>query len=214
MAEAVFPTKGSLLKIKKSLQLSQLGYELLDRKRNILIRELMTMIETAKSLRGSIEETYQDAYTALMYANITLGVSGNAANSVPIENGVKISYRSVMGVELPRISMEKSDLKLNYGFENTNYQLDEAYICFDRVKQMTLVLAEVENSIYRLAVAIKKTQSRANALKNIMIPKFQENVKFISNSLEEKEREDFSRLKVIKVQKRKKEIDKQKAAQS
>lgn len=210
MAEQVFPTKGSLLKIKKSLQLSQLGYELLDRKRNILIRELMTMLETAKSLRGSIEETYKDAYSALMYANITLGVISNATHSVPVETGIKISYRSVMGVEIPKISLEKSGLKLNYGFQHTNYQLDCAYVCFDRVKQMTVILAEVENSIYRLAVAIKKTQSRANALKNIMIPRFQANVKFISDSLEEKEREDFSRLKVIKVQKRNKEMEAQK----
>lgn len=211
MAEQVFPTKGNLINVKKSLQLAQLGYELLDRKRNILVRELMAMIDTAKSLRGSIEETYKEAYTALMYANITLGIIENVANSIPIENGIKITYRSVMGVELPKITMKKTDLKLNYGFDKTNYQLDYAYICFEKVKQMTIVLAEIENSIYRLAIAIKKTQSRANALKNIMIPKFQGIVRFISNSLEEKEREDFSRLKVIKVQKRNK-LDKQKAA--
>jgi len=204
MAEQIFPTKGNLLNVKKSLQLSQLGYELLDRKRNILIRELMTMIDTAKELRGSIEDTYVEAYTALQYANITLGVIDHVANSVPIEDGIKVSYRSVMGVELPKITLEKSDLKLSYGFYQTNYQLDYAYMCFDKVKHMTIVLAEVENSIYRLAIAIKKTQCRANALKNIMIPKFQGIVRFISNSLEEKEREDFSRLKVIKVQKRKK----------
>lgn len=212
MAEAIFPTKGNLLKVKKSLQLSQLGYELLDRKRNILIRELMTLIDTAKSLRGSIEDTYQAAYTALMYANISMGVTNNAANSVPLESGIKITYRSVMGVELPQITLEKSELRLNYGLQKTNYQLDCAYVSFDKVKQMTVVLAEVENSIYRLAVAIKKTQSRANALKNIMIPRFQQNVKYISDSLEEKEREDFSRLKVIKTQKRHKELEKQKAA--
>ncbi|MEG0614877.1 MAG: V-type ATP synthase subunit D, partial [Oscillospiraceae bacterium] len=109
--------------------------------------------------------------------------------------------RSVMGVELPKITIQKTELRLNYGLYNTNYQLDRAYISFDKVKQMTVVLAEIENSIYRLAIAIKKTQSRANALKNIMIPKFRETVKYISDSLEEKDREDFSRMKVIKVQK-------------
>lgn len=79
--------------------------------------------------------------------------------------------------------------------------LDEAYLRFAEVKQLTAELAEVENSVYRLADAIKKTQKRANALKNIMIPRFEETVKFITNALEEKEREDFSRLKVIKKQK-------------
>ena len=66
---------------------------------------------------------------------------------------------------------------------------------------MTVVLAEVENSVYRLANNIRKTQKRANALKNISIPRFEETIKFISESLEEKEREEFSRQKVIKNQK-------------
>ena len=70
---------------------------------------------------------------------------------------------------------------------------------------MTAQLAEIENSIYRLANAIKKTQSRANALKNIIIPDFEFSSKFISDALEETDREEFSRLKVIKAQKQKKE---------
>lgn len=67
--------------------------------------------------------------------------------------------------------------------------------------ELTVVLAEVENSVYRLANTIRKTQKRANALKNISIPRFEETIKFISESLEEKEREEFSRQKVIKNQK-------------
>ena len=201
MSEQIFPTKGNLINIKKSLQLAKLGYELLDRKRNILIREMMLLIDKAKSIRGSIEETYKKAYSALEKANITLGVISNIAESIPVENSVKISYRSVMGVEIPNISLEDKPVKIRYGFANTNSQLDIAYICFDKVKKMTVILAEVENSIYRLAVAIKKTQSRANALKNIIIPRYEGIVKFISDSLEEKEREEFSRLKVIKAAK-------------
>ena len=68
MAEQVFPTKGNLINTKKSLRLARLGYELLDRKRNILIRELMTMVNTVKTIRGSIEETYIEAYAALQKA--------------------------------------------------------------------------------------------------------------------------------------------------
>lgn len=199
--QQVFPTKGNLISAKKSLSLCTLGYELLDRKRNILIREMMTLIDTAKQVRDSIDSTYREAYRALQAANITLGVVDDIANSVPIEDGVRISYRSVMGVELPKITVDERPLTQNYGFLQTNSQLDYAYICFAEVKQKTALLAEVENSIYRLANAIKKTQRRANALKNIMIPRFQGIVKYITDSLEEKDREEFSRLKVIKVQK-------------
>ena len=207
MAEQVFPTKGNLLNIKKSLSLANLGYELMDRKRNILIREMMSLIDTAKKVRDDIGDTYKRAYSALQRANITLGISENVAHSIPIERSIEITYRSVMGVEIPHITMEDpaSTDSVFYGLYVSNSQLDMAYICFNRCKEMTVVLAEMENSIYRLAVAIKKTQRRANALKNIIIPNFESTAAFISNALEEKEREEFSRLKVIRHTKEKNE---------
>ena len=204
MAEQVFPTKGNLLNMQKSLALAQLGYELLDKKRNILIRELMQMVDTAKELRESIGVTYIEAYSALQMANITHGVVENIAEGMPGENTVSVSYRSVMGCELPKLSVEKKKLSLDYGFMNTDSNVDKAYISFVKVKEMTVTLAEVENSIYRLTNSIRKTQTRANALQNIVIPKYQSTVKYISGSLDEKEREEFSRMKVIKAQKMRK----------
>lgn len=201
MATQIFATKGNLISTKKTLALAKLGYELLDRKRNILIREMMLLTDEAKSLRGSIEETYQVAYSALQLANITMGVISPIADNIPVEESISVTVKSVMGVELPRITMNKQDSKIRYGLMQTNTQLDKAYIAFNKVKEITVVLAQVENSIYRLAVAIRKTQRRANALKNIIIPNSEETVKFITNALDEKDREEFSRLKVIKAQK-------------
>lgn len=201
----VFPTKGNLLNVKKSLQLARMGFDLLDRKRNILIRELMGLIDTAKSLRSQISSTYSKAYFALQRANITLGFIEEIGRSIPVEQGLEIQYRSVMGVELPVVKLNaKEEPDFCYGFAGTNSQLDNAYLCFHKVKLMTAQLAEIENSIYRLANAIKKTQSRANALKNIIIPDYEFSSKFITGALEEKEREEFSRLKVIKSQKQQK----------
>ena len=198
MAEQqVFATKGNLILYKKALKLAALGYELLDRKRNILIRELMSLVE----LRGSIEDTYKEAYSALQLANISMGLVTPYANCIPVETGVEISTRSVMGVELPKVTLKERPLKVTYGFSQTDSQLDRAYLAFEKVKQTTAVLAEVENSIYRLSVAIKKTQRRANALQNIIIPRNERIVKFITDSLEEKDREEFSRMKVIKAAK-------------
>ncbi|MBQ7782732.1 MAG: V-type ATP synthase subunit D [Oscillospiraceae bacterium] len=204
MADQVFPTKGNLLNVKKSLSLAKVGYELLDRKRNVLIRELMMMVDAAKALRGSISDTYKDAYAALQRANITMGLISRVAEGMPIESSVSVTYRSVMGCELPKVSLGYSSNELLYGFENTDGNVDLAYISFNRVKQMTAMLAEVDNGVFRLANAIKKTQTRANALKNIVIPRYESTVKFIENSLEEKEREEFSRQKVIKAQKERK----------
>ena len=203
--QQVFPTKGNLILSKKALQLADLGYELLDRKRSILIRELMELVDKAGELRGSIEDTYIGAYAALQRANITMGVIMPYASSVPIEKGLSLSSKSVMGVELPTVKLEDRTTEVAYGFSQTNSQLDIAFLEFEKVKKITAELAEVENSIYRLSVAIRKTQRRANALQNIIIPRNQRIVKFISDSLEEKDREEFSRMKVIKAQKLKKQ---------
>lgn len=205
MAEQIFPTKGNLIKARKTLSLCRLGYDLMDRKRNILIREMMNLMDKAKDLRGTIEDTYKEAYEALQYANITLGVIDKIAESIPAENGITVSYRSVMGVSIPKVSIKQPDVReIPYGFYSTNSQLDKAYVSFSRVKEITVVLAEVENCIFRLAAAIKKAQKRANALQNILIPRYEDMVKYIVDSLEEKEREEFSRLKVIKAYKTRK----------
>ncbi len=201
MAGQVFATKGNLINTKKTLSLAKLGYELLDRKRNILIRELMSLIDSAGRLRGTIEQVYKDAYQALQIANITMGVVTPIAESMPIDKSVEVTYKNVMGVQLPCVSIAEPKAEISYGFMHTNSQLDKAYLAFSRVKEMTATLAQVENSVYRLAIAIKKTQRRANALKNIIIPDSEQTVKYIADSLEEKEREEFSRLKVIKAQK-------------
>lgn len=201
MANQVAPTKGNLIATKKSLSLASLGYDLMDRKRNILIREMMEQVENVKMLRDEITKTYAVAYYALQEANMSLGLITDIVDSIPVDNGLHVSYRSVMGVELPKISYEKQPMELTYGLERANSKLDYAYRCFAKVKEMTVVLAEVENSVYRLANSIRKTQKRANALKNIVIPDFKLTVKNISDALEEKEREEFSRQKVIKTTK-------------
>lgn len=197
-ASQIFPTKGNLLAAKKSHALAALGFNLMDRKRNILIREMMGMIDHANELRAKIDETYQTAYKALEAANITLGICESVAQSVPVENSLEVSVRSVMGVELPIVRIRDEALRPCYDLSSTNSNFDQAYLSFHEVKILTAELVEVENCVYRLAIAIKKTQSRANALKNIILPNQEFTIKFITDALEEKEREEFSRLKVIK----------------
>ena len=199
MAVQAVPTKGNLLATKKSLALARTGFELLDRKRNILIREMMMLIDKAEEVQGQIDSTYHNAYAALQKANITLGICEELAQTVPIDNNLSISFRSVMGVEIPTVLLEEeSNDIVPFGLMQSNSALDEAYLNFGKVKRLTASLSSIENSVYRLANAIKKTQKRANALKNIIIPRFEETVKFITDALEEKDREEFSRLKVIK----------------
>ena len=198
MAQQVFATKGNLINARHSLRQAQLGYELMDRKRNILIREMVMLTDKAKSLSDSLENTFAEAYAALQNANVIDGVILEKSAGMPIDRTVEISYRSVMGIELPQLSGGDPTPKLCYSLADTDSSYDKAYVNFLKAKQTGIMLAEIENSVYRLSVAIRKSQKRANALKNILIPKYKEQVKFISEALEEKEREEFSRQKIIK----------------
>lgn len=195
------PTKGNLIAAKNSLKLARQGYELMDKKRNILIKELMDRIETAKSIQSEIDETFKAAYQYLEKANREMGINtvSEIAGAIPVEDSVTIKVRSIMGTEIPHVEYDNSTGKVPvYAFYDSKESLDKARESFNKVKDLTVRLAMIENSAYRLAMNIKKTQKRANALQNITIPATETIIKTISDALEEKEREDFIRLKVIK----------------
>lgn len=209
MDPRTFPTKGNLILAKNSLALARQGYELMDKKRNILIRELMELIDQAKDIQSEIDEVFRRAYAALQTANIEMGIHNveNIANCIPVDNSIRMKTRSIMGTEIPLVEAANNELKPCSAYYGTNESFDAARARFEKVRELTVRLSSVENSAYRLAVNIKKTQKRANALKNITIPNYEELVRNIQNALEEKEREEFTRLKVIKrMQVNKKEL--------
>lgn len=200
METTLFPTKGNLILAKNTLALSKQGYELLDKKRNILITEMMALIAEAHRIQAQIDSTFTEAYAALQVANMGIGIKTmeHISMSVKEVTEIEIKVRSIMGVEIPMVTLANQDNTPQYGFVRTTVSLDEAYSKFNKVKELTLELAEVENAIYRLAVNIKRTQKRANALKNITIPRYEQITRSMTNALEEKDREEFTRLKMIK----------------
>ena len=185
-----FPTKGNLIKAKNSLALARQGYELMD------------LIDKAEAIQSEIMNVYTVAYRSLEQANIELGIRNVEAFSeaVPVEDDIHIKTRSIMGVEIPHTDYKAGQMELTYSLYGSTEALDRARSAFIRVKELSIELAAIENSAYRLAANVKKTQKRANALQNITIPRFVELTKSITNALEEKEREEFTRLKVIKKQ--------------
>lgn len=195
-----FPTKGNLILAKNSLALARQGFDLMDKKRNILIRELMELIDEASSIQSEIDVTFSAAYRALQRVNIEMGIHNvdELSRAIPIEDSIDIKVRSIMGTEIPLVKYEVSERKAPYSFYGTRLSLDEACYQFNRVKELTIRLSMIETSAYRLATNIKKTQKRANALQNITIPRYRTLVTDITNALEEKDREEFTRLKVIK----------------
>ncbi|MGB4438493.1 MAG: V-type ATP synthase subunit D [Sedimentibacter sp.] len=200
MAVMVAPTKSNLIKAKSSLELSKKGYELLDKKRNIIIKEMMVFVEKARSMHNEIYDVMTEAYGILQKANITLGVKNveDICYGIPTDEHYDILLKSVMGVDIPTLKYKEENITPAYGFYTTNASLDEARQMFCKAKLKIYEVAEIENSVFKLAKEIEKTQKRTNALQHIQIPRYKDQVKYIQDVLEEKEREDFFRLKRLK----------------
>ena len=156
-----FPTKGNLILAKNSLALSRQGFELMDKKRNILIREMMELIDQAKDIQAQIDETFRAAYAALQMANMEMGIAfvEQVSHTVPIENSIRIKTRSVMGTEIPLVEYDKNKNAPTYAYYSTRMSLDQAKAAFERVKELSIQLSMIENSAIRLANNIKRPRS-------------------------------------------------------
>jgi V/A-type H+-transporting ATPase subunit D len=196
----MIPTKANLMKCEEILKFSIKGFDLLDKKRNILIQEMMTLVKRAENIQSLINNEFVIAYDSLKMANIMMGSSSVEEFSFAVnkEDSYDILLTSVMGVEIPKVKFNKKNPEVSYSFFRTNSSFDNAVLKFNELKYMIYELSEVETSVYKLAIEIKKTRKRANALEKIRIPRYIELIKSIKETLEEKEREDFFRLKILK----------------
>jgi len=192
-------TKSNLIAAKHTLRLAKQGYELMDKKRVILTKEIMTLGAKAGAVREELGQLHIAAQKSLQAAVIELGAEyiWSVSEGVKEEQSISISARSVMGAALPIVELEEEEL-VPLSVVGISCALDEAYNQFNQMKRRLAELAELENTIYRLEVNIKRTNKRANALENITIPKYEERIKSISGTLEERERDEFVRGKVVK----------------
>lgn len=203
MIEGVNPTRMELLKLKQREKLAVKGHSLLKEKRNALIMEFFNILERVKGSRENVAEKLQEAYQDLTAAQIIMGdlAVKKAAMSVTESVDVDIDSRSVMGVVVPLIESETAQrtiVERGYGFMDTSVKLDEAAKKFEESIQLIIELGEIEKTIMLLAGEIESTKRRVNALEHIIIPRLENTVKYIEMRLEEMERENFVRLKMIK----------------
>ena len=199
--EKIRPTRINLIQTKKTLEQSKSGLELLERKRDVLIRELRNFTYDAKKLREEINSVLARAYQSLIKSKVMTG-SGtveNVALAFLLKENFDLDHRSIMGVPVPIVNFQmKDDVKPDYGFVDTSAMLDKAFKEFSNVLEHIAQLAEIEGAAFKIADEVQKTQKRVNALKHVFIPKYSEIVKRIELVLEEKEREEFIRMKTAK----------------
>ena len=198
MATKLAPTRGNLVRLTCDMAMAQSGHDLLDQKRQVLMMELVRYIDSAKKIQEDVARIFKEAYDALQKANVSLGIDTveDISESVPITSDITVRLRSVMGVEIPDVDELSAETVPSYSFHGSSGAMDAAYAKFRRVMVLVAQLAEVETSVYRLAVQIRKTHRRVNALEKVVIPQDKADIAFISDVLEEGEREDFTRMKL------------------
>ena len=200
MDTSTLPTKNNLMKIKGKLKLSSQGQELLEKKKIILEMEKEKHKKNLQEKKENLEKLFNEGINKIKIASIDIGLEElkDISEEVDFKQKIDIKYKTVMGVEIPSIIYEKQKQKTMIGLYNTNIQVDEAIEIFTKIKTEIIELAEIENTILRINKAIEKVKKRSNALKDIIIPEEKQQIKTIEGILEEREREEFSRLKVIK----------------
>ena len=197
----VAATKIELLKYKRSSQVATMVQKILDDKRKVLLKNIEEMIDEASKARGGIWDPLQDIYASVNEAYLALGTStvDSVAESTPPVMEVDVSMRRVVDVRIPTLAVTERDTKsLPYGFADTNSSIDRAAKQIKVLMPRICKAAEYENSIFSLAKALEKTQKLLNALENVIIPQYQQRIKFILATLEEREREEFAKLKKVK----------------
>jgi V/A-type H+-transporting ATPase subunit D len=196
------PTRSNLLRIQQELQFAQEGYEILDRKREVLTTELMRLAHDAEALQREVWDRLDKAYRALEDARLTMGQEHIewAALAVNKTVEVEVKNRGVMGVPVPTVEAHGESAEMPYSLGDTMATLDGASATFREVMGHVPELAELTTSVWRLARELRRTQRRVNALEHIFIPNYEDTVAFIEGALEEREREEAFRVKRLKDQ--------------
>lgn len=201
--EGVNPTRMELLTLKDRTKLAVKGHGLLKEKRDALIKEFFDILDRVKGIREKAEQSLKEANEALVEAQIVMGDLSVRKASLAVKESidVDIKSRNIMGVSVPVTEIVMDDRTLvdrGYGFTDTTIQLDEAAKKFEESVKYLIELGEVEKTIFLLAEEIEATKRRVNALEHIMIPRFRNTEKYIDMRLQEMERENFVRLKMIR----------------
>ena len=197
----VTATKIELFKYKRSSQVASMVQKILDDKRKVLLKNIEEMIAEAQKTRGGIWEPLQEIYESVNESYLSLGVAtvDSVAQSTPGVMEVESDVKRVVDVTIPVLSVTEKDTKsIPYGFADTNASIDRGAKLIKDLLPKICKAAEYENSIFSLAKALEKTQKLLNALENVIIPQYKQRVRFILATLEEREREEFARLKKVK----------------
>lgn len=193
-------TRMELLRLKNRMRLAERGHNLLKEKRDSLIMEFFNAIAEIKETRQTVESALSEAFSALTQAKMIMGPSRvvEFANASNVKSELGISTRSMMGVRVPVLSITQTTPDLPYSLTDSSARLDLMSSKFQEALKSIVKLAEIESTVKRLALEIERTKRRVSALETVVIPRLDATARFVKLALEEREREDFFRTKMIR----------------
>jgi len=194
------PTKSQYLELRRSLDFAQDGFDLLEQKRTILTIELMGRLDAVRRIEQELAALMGQAFTVLREAALTSGSEALERQSFALraDHDVAIHARPLMGLPLADLETEYAEVPPQLGAMGSSARVDDVVRRFGEALKLVGRLAELQNLVIRLARELRKTQRRVNALEKLFIPSYRETIHYISDALEERERESTVIIKMIK----------------
>ena len=200
----VNPTRMELTRLKKSLATALRGHKLLKDKRDEMMRQFLDIVRENKRLRESVEKKLSEANKFMAVAGSVMKKEVIMSALLMPKQGVELEVgnKNVMSVNIPsfktKTKSQNTDDIYSYGYAFTGYDLDKSVELLSEALPDMLKLAESEKAAQLLAAEIEKTRRRVNALEYVMIPNYQDTIKYITMKLDENERSNTTRLMKIK----------------
>lgn len=199
MLMAVNATRMELLHLRKRVALAARGHHLLSEKRDELSRQLIQIAKQIKPLREKVEKELLETCRRFMLARASMEPEDiKAALEVPTKKfTLVLEFAHIMNVKVPHLIKDMAGEIICYGFAATSGEMDVALMALERAFNGLIELAEKEKQTRLIAVELRMTRRRVNALERVVIPALHETIKFIYDKLAEAERDSTSRLMKI-----------------
>ena len=199
----VNPTRMELTRIKRRLVTAKRGHKLLKDKRDEMVRQFILLVRENAKLRKQVEQELQGALADFALARAVMDRQAlEEAVMYPARSAaIQLGRKNILSVHVPSITPIQGTAKesaLPYGLAETSADLDDAIATLAALLPKLLKLAETEKACDLLADEIEKTRRRVNALEYVMIPQFEETIRFITMKLDENERGSLTRLMKVK----------------
>lgn len=194
------PTRINLINLRRRVVVARKGYDILKRKREVLVIEFLKMLKQSKESRNVLNQLVQESYKSVTIASTYVGnfeledVALNMDEAAP----VKMKIKNIMGVRIPEITRMQRPIGISYSVMPNSLAVDDISDSFTRSINSIIDVAQREQGLKRLVIEIDKTKRRVNALDYKIIPNMKKQSKYIRMRLEEMDRDTFSALKHVK----------------